>query len=80
MDEEKVVLDFYDDGPGILDIDLAMVEGYSTANEHDNANGFGAGMGLANIKRSADIMYLTSDVDGTHMKLTFYLKECPYDV
>jgi len=80
MDEDKVVLDFYDDGPGILDIEQAMVEGYSTANEMDHANGFGAGMGLANIKRSADMMDLTSEVDGTHMKLTFYLKECPYDL
>ena len=80
MDEEKVVLDFYDDGPGIFDIEQAMQEGYSTANEQDHANGFGAGMGLANIKRSSDVMDITSNTDGTHLKLTFYLKECPYDL
>ncbi|MBU1093453.1 MAG: anti-sigma regulatory factor [Firmicutes bacterium] len=75
LDNEKVVLDFYDDGPGIFDIELAMQEGYSTASELDHANGFGAGMGLSNIKRSADIMLLESSPDGTHMKLTFYIKE-----
>ena len=80
MDEEKIVLDFYDDGPGIFDIELAMEEGFSTANELDHANGFGAGMGLLNIKRSADIMELTSEPDETHMKLTFYLKESPNDL
>jgi len=72
-DDEKIVLDFYDDGPGIFDIELAMTEGYSTATELDNHNGFGAGMGLINIKKTADIMELESDFEGTHLKLTFFL-------
>ena len=43
-----------DRGPGIPDIDLAMQEGYSTATAEMRARGFGAGMGLPNIKRSTD--------------------------
>jgi anti-sigma regulatory factor (Ser/Thr protein kinase) len=73
MDESKIVLDFIDDGPGIQNIDLAMTEGYSTATELDHSNGFGAGMGLPNIKRIADEMDLRSDHYGTHLKITFYL-------
>ncbi|MDY0339444.1 MAG: hypothetical protein RBQ78_06775, partial [Acholeplasmataceae bacterium] len=65
MDDEKIVLGFHDDGPGILDIDQAMQVGYSTATELDHMNGFGAGMGLANIKKSADIMDLQSTSEGT---------------
>lgn len=71
-DAEKIVLEFHDDGPGILDIELAMTEGYSTATEIDHMNGFGAGMGLSNIKKSADIMEITSDPFGTHLRLTFF--------
>jgi len=74
IDDSKIILDFYDDGPGIFDIVLAMQEGYSTAKEIDNQNGFGAGMGLSNIKRSADIMELTSEPDGTHLKITFFIE------
>jgi len=73
IDETKVVLDFIDDGPGISNIDLAMTEGFSTATELDHSNGFGAGMGLPNIKRIADEMDLRSDKYGTHLKITFYL-------
>jgi len=73
MDDSKIVLDFIDDGPGIQNIDLAMTEGYSTATELDHSNGFGAGMGLPNIKRIADEMDLRSDHYGTHLKITFYL-------
>lgn len=73
MDETKIVLNFIDDGPGIKDIDLAMTEGYSTATELDHSNGFGAGMGLPNIKRIADVMDLRSDHYGTHLKIIFYL-------
>ncbi len=71
--ENKIELNFIDDGPGIKDIELAMTEGYSTASEMANMNGFGAGMGLSNIKRSADEMYLTSSDDGTQLRLIFNL-------
>ena len=70
-----IELNFYDDGPGIIDIDLAMQEGYSTANETDHMNGFGAGMGLSNIKRCADMMELVSSPEGTHLRLLFFLED-----
>jgi len=74
LDDELVQLDFFDDGPGIMDIELAMTEGYSTATELDHQNGFGAGMGLSNIKRSADKMEIRSDHFGTHLIIKFFLK------
>lgn len=80
LDEEKVLLEYFDDGPGIFDIELAMTEGYSTASELDHQNGFGAGMGLSNIKKCADEMILESDHEGTHLKLTFLIgSECHDD-
>lgn len=72
FNENQITLDFYDDGPGIPDIELAMLEGFSTASELDHSNGFGAGMGLPNMKRSADEMNIESDPYGTHVHLIFY--------
>ncbi len=69
--DKKIELNFIDDGPGIKDIELAMIEGYSTASELANMNGFGAGMGLSNIKKCADEMYLRSSDDGTSLQLIF---------
>ena len=51
-----------DTGPGIKDIDLAMQEGYSTAPDNVRALGFGAGMGLPNMKRYTDSMHIDSEV------------------
>ena len=53
-DQIKVIL--ADKGPGIPDIELAMQEGYSTAKDNIRALGFGAGMGLPNMKRYSDEM------------------------
>ncbi len=74
MDHEKIVLEFMDDGPGIMNLDLAMTEGYSTANELDHANGFGAGMGLPNIKRTADHLEIRTSPEGTHLIIMFFLE------
>jgi serine/threonine-protein kinase RsbT len=68
---DYIELNIYDDGPGIFDIELAMTEGYSTANRTANTNGFGAGMGLANMKRLSDVMEINSDQFGTHIRLIF---------
>lgn len=57
--EIEIVLS--DQGPGIADIDQAMQEGFSTAPDHVRALGFGAGMGLPNMKQYTDEM----DVDST---------------
>lgn len=51
---EAVTVVVADRGPGIADIGLALQEGYSTATAEMRARGFGAGMGLPNIKRSTD--------------------------
>ena len=52
-----------DEGPGIPDIDQAMQKGFSTASEEVRSMGFGAGMGLYNIKRNSDLMCIDSEVD-----------------
>ncbi len=52
--EDTIEILAQDEGPGIPDLDLAMREGYSTANEWVRSLGFGAGMGLPNVKRVAD--------------------------
>jgi len=59
-----------DRGPGIADIDLAMQEGYSTATAEMRARGFGAGMGLPNIRRSTDSFEIES-VPGTGTTLRY---------
>ena len=51
-----------DEGPGIENIELAMKEGYSTATDWIREMGFGAGMGLPNIKRNADTLRVESEV------------------
>ncbi len=59
-----------DVGPGITDISLAMQEGYSTAPPHIREMGFGAGMGLPNIKRCADELDIQSEVGkGTQVRI-----------
>ena len=68
-DHIKIILD--DHGPGIKDIDLAMQEGYSTAPDQVRSLGFGAGMGLPNMKRYTDSMQIDSKVGvGTKIVMT----------
>lgn len=57
---ESVEIILADEGPGIPDIALAMKEGYSTAPAHIRELGFGAGMGLPNIKKYSDELNITS--------------------
>jgi CBS domain-containing protein/anti-sigma regulatory factor (Ser/Thr protein kinase) len=67
---DKIHIDVKDNGPGIADIQKAMEPGYSTAPHWIQELGFGAGMGLVNIKKCADKMDLTSMVGkGTHLKI-----------
>ena len=60
--DDRIVIVLADRGPGIPDIDLAMQEGYSTANDHVRALGFGAGMGLPNMKRYTDDMQISTEL------------------
>lgn len=70
---EKIVVVAEDEGPGIPDIELAMQEGYSTAPPEVREMGFGAGMGLPNIKRCADRLEIESEVGrGTLLRAEFY--------
>ena len=63
-----------DVGPGIADLSMAMREGYSTANEEARSLGFGAGMGLPNMKRNADDFDIKSEPGvGTTITMRFRL-------
>lgn len=73
--EDKIEIILADKGPGIPDIDLAMQEGYSTATENVRSLGFGAGMGLPNMKRYTDEMKIESELGvGTTITMCVYLK------
>ena len=60
--DDYIELVLADHGPGIPDVDLAMQEGYSTARENIRALGFGAGMGLPNMKKYTDFMHIDTEV------------------
>ncbi len=62
IDTEKIEIKLIDEGPGIADIELAMQQGYSTASPEVREMGFGAGMGLPNIKNNTDELRVTSEV------------------
>ncbi|MBR5308285.1 MAG: anti-sigma regulatory factor [Clostridia bacterium] len=68
---DKIEIILADKGPGIADISLAMQEGYSTAPDNIRSLGFGAGMGLPNMKRYTDDMRIESEVGvGTTVYMT----------
>ena len=68
---DRIEIILADRGPGISDIDLAMQEGYSTAPDNIRSLGFGAGMGLPNMKRYTDEMKIESEVGkGTTVYMT----------
>ena len=65
-----------DHGPGIPDVDKAMQEGFSTAPDNVRNLGFGAGMGLPNIKKYTDDMRIETEIGkGTDLYLTVRVKE-----
>ncbi len=70
---ECISIELADQGPGIPDVSLAMQEGYSTAPDNVRQLGFGAGMGLPNIKKYTDEMVIETEVGkGTTIKLKVY--------
>ena len=76
VDPMSVEIRLIDHGPGIEDIGLAMTEGYSTASEAVRSMGFGAGMGLPNMKRNADSLEIDSDPGaGTRVRLAFSIPD-----
>ena len=63
---DDIKMTLTDEGPGIADVEKAMTEGYSTATENIRSLGFGAGMGLPNMKRYTDIMKIDTKIgEGT---------------
>jgi serine/threonine-protein kinase RsbT len=73
IDEDKITIMVNDEGPGIPDIDLAMQAGYSTASKQVREMGFGAGMGLPNIKKNTDELVIETEVGkGTRVKMVNY--------
>ncbi|MDO4543530.1 MAG: anti-sigma regulatory factor [Clostridia bacterium] len=76
VEPNKVCVTLTDKGKGIENIELAMQEGFSTAPENIRALGFGAGMGLPNMKRYADNMEIDSKVGvGTTINMEFFVNE-----
>ncbi len=73
IDDKKIITRLIDEGPGIPDIDQAMQEGFSTASKKVREMGFGAGMGLPNIKRNTDQLEIKSTVgEGTELIMVNY--------
>jgi CBS domain-containing protein/anti-sigma regulatory factor (Ser/Thr protein kinase) len=74
VETQKITMEAYDDGPGIENIERAMEPGYSTASEEARSKGFGAGMGLVNIRSCVNDMSLISSKDrGTNLFMVMYL-------
>jgi anti-sigma regulatory factor (Ser/Thr protein kinase) len=74
VNPEEVIVVLTDEGPGIQNIELAMQEGYSTATEEMREMGFGAGMGLPNIKKNSDVFNIESKINkGTKLYFKIYL-------
>lgn len=72
--DKEIVVIINDEGKGIENIELAMQEGYSTATEEQRAMGFGAGMGLPNIKKNCDVLNIESKVrKGTSIETKFHV-------
>jgi CBS domain-containing protein/anti-sigma regulatory factor (Ser/Thr protein kinase) len=76
IEPHRISVEASDDGPGIVDVQLAMKPGYSTASEEIRELGFGAGMGLVNITRCVDNMILESQPGkGTKLKMKLFLEK-----
>lgn len=74
VNENEISMVLADRGPGIENVELAMKEGYSTAPDNIRCLGFGAGMGLPNIKKYTDEFLLETEVGvGTTLNLKVYI-------
>jgi Anti-sigma regulatory factor (Ser/Thr protein kinase) len=74
IETDQVFIVLKDEGPGIPDINQAMQEGYSTASQKVREMGFGAGMGLPNIKKNSDLLQIHSEIGiGTTVEITTFL-------
>ncbi|MCX5910248.1 MAG: anti-sigma regulatory factor, partial [Deltaproteobacteria bacterium] len=72
--EDLIIVRVVDNGVGIEDLEKAMKEGYSTAPDYVRELGFGAGMGIPNMKRFADKLVILLKINvGTQVEMIFYL-------
>ncbi len=74
MEEHRVIITVKDTGPGIPDVERAMQKGFSTASSEVREMGFGAGMGLPNMKQNSDTLTINTEVGkGTEVIMEFML-------
>jgi len=74
INPDELILEISDDGPGIVDINKAMRSGFSTASDEHRELGFGAGMGLPNMKKNADDIIVESEKgQGTCVRMVFFI-------
>jgi len=74
INTDKLIIEISDDGPGIVDIEIAMQAGFSTASDEHREMGFGAGMGLPNMKKNADDIIVESEKgQGTRVRMVFFI-------
>ncbi|WP_029502836.1 ATP-binding protein [Lachnoclostridium phytofermentans] len=74
ISSQEVIIILNDEGPGIVDVELAMQAGYSTAPDNVRALGFGAGMGLPNMKKYSDDMKIDTILgEGTTVTLKIFM-------
>lgn len=76
IDADRITIEISDEGPGIPDVALALTEGWSTAPEKARQLGFGAGLGLPNIRRMSDTFMLETRV-GQGTRLRFAIRISP---
>jgi serine/threonine-protein kinase RsbT len=78
LDSGRLDMEITDEGPGIPDVELALREGWSTASARAREMGFGAGMGLPNIRRNSDLFEIDTRVGrGTRIRSTILLNGTP---
>jgi len=76
VDDTGIIIEVRDNGPGIGDINMALKEGYSTAQDLYREMGFGAGMGLPNIVKNSDSVEIFSQKDkGTYLIISFWIDQ-----
>jgi serine/threonine-protein kinase RsbT len=76
IDTQRIIMALVDLGPGIPNIDQAMQMGFSTASPEVREMGFGAGMGLPNIKKNSDEFRIESEVGkGTRLEIVVYINQ-----
>ncbi len=74
INPNEIIMEISDDGPGIVDIEKAMRSGFSTASDEHREMGFGAGMGLPNMKKNSDDIIVESEKDqGTRVRMVFFI-------